>query len=122
VRPTEAAALKSLGQIGAAFFLCTDLKAQLILRRASKANPDLLASTRNSLAPQPGEIVQIDTLFVNIRPDKAIKHFTAYDPVAKWTVGRVANEATASSACSLIDKLLAEAPFTIEGIQVDGGS
>ena len=35
----------------------------------------------------PGEIVQIDTLCVNVRPDRAIKHFTAYDPVAKWTVG-----------------------------------
>src|SRR5271155_4459542 len=30
----------------------------------------------------PGDLVQIDTLFVNVRPDKAIKHFTAYDPVA----------------------------------------
>ncbi|HET6376427.1 MAG TPA: hypothetical protein VFF88_10300, partial [Methylocella sp.] len=34
-------------------------------------------------AKSPGELVQIDTLFVNIRPDKPIKHFTAYDPVAK---------------------------------------
>ncbi len=41
-------------------------------------------------AKAPGELVQIDTLFVNVRPDEAIKHFTAYDPVAKWTIGRVA--------------------------------
>jgi len=33
-------------------------------------------------AHTPGELVQIDTLFVNVRPDRAIKHFTAYDPVA----------------------------------------
>lgn len=33
-------------------------------------------------AISPGELVQIDTLFVNIRPDKPIKHFIAYDPVA----------------------------------------
>ena len=32
----------------------------------------------------PGELVQIDTLFVNLTPGKAIKHSTAYDPVAKW--------------------------------------
>ena len=70
----------------------------------------------------PGELVQIDTLFVNIRPDKAIKHFTAYDPVAKWTLGRVAHEASAASAKALLDKLLAEAPFPVRGIQVDGGS
>jgi putative transposase len=67
----------------------------------------------------PGELVQIDTLFVNVRPDKAIKHFTAYDPVAKWTLGRVAG---AASAKALLDKLVAEAPFPIRCIQVDGGS
>ena len=39
---------------------------------------------------RPGELVQIDTLFVNVAPDKAVKHFTAYDPVAKWTVALVA--------------------------------
>ena len=32
---------------------------------------------------RPGECVQVDTLFVNVQPDKAIKHLTAYDPVAK---------------------------------------
>ena len=71
---------------------------------------------------RPGECVQIDTLFVNVRPDKAIKHFTAYDPVAKWTLARVATRASAQSAAALLDKLIAEAPFTIKGIQVDGGS
>lgn len=71
---------------------------------------------------RPGECVQIDTLFVNVRPDRAIKHFTAYDPVAKWTLARVAMRASAQSATALLDKLIAEAPFTIAGIQVDGGS
>ena len=71
---------------------------------------------------KPGEMVQIDTLFVNVAPNKAIKHFTAYDPVAKWTVGRVATAATAKSAEALLNKLRAEAPFPIAGIQVDGGS
>jgi putative transposase len=73
-------------------------------------------------ADKPGALVQIDTLFVNVRPDRAIKHFTAYDPVAKWTVGSVATRTTAQCASALLDKLIAEAPFKIEGIQVDGGS
>jgi putative transposase len=30
-------------------------------------------------AKTPGELVQIDTLFVNIRPDKPVKHFTAFE-------------------------------------------
>lgn len=71
---------------------------------------------------RPGQLVQIDTLFVNVAPDRAVKHFTAYDPVAKWTVGLVAGRATAACASALLDKLIAEAPFTVEGIQVDGGS
>ena len=71
---------------------------------------------------RPGELVQIDTLFVNVRPDKAIKHFTAYDPVAKWTLAHVATKASATSAKALLDKLIAEAPFLVSGIQVDGGS
>lgn len=57
-----------------------------------------------------------------VAPNKAVKHFTAYDPVAKWTVGLVAGRATAACATALLDKLLAEAPFPVRGIQVDGGS
>lgn len=70
----------------------------------------------------PGQLVQIDTLSINIRPDKAIKHFTAYDPVAKWTIARVAQDQTAGNARALLSKLLEEAPFPVTGIQVDGGS
>jgi putative transposase len=71
---------------------------------------------------RPGELVQVDTLFVNVAPNKAVKHFTAYDPVAKWTVGLVAGRATSACATTLLEKLVAEAPFPVRGIQVDGGS
>jgi putative transposase len=73
-------------------------------------------------AKKPGELVQIDTLFVNLRPDRPLKHFTACDPVAKWTLGHVAADATANAAKTLRDKLIATAPFEVKGIQVDGGS
>ena len=69
-----------------------------------------------------GELVQIDTLFVNVRPDLAIKHFTGYDPVAKWTIGHVATAASAHAARDLLDKLIKSAPFKVRGVQVDGGS
>ena len=73
-------------------------------------------------AQTPGELVQIDSLFVNLQPGQAIKHFTAYDPVAKWTVAHVATAASAGAASILLDKLLISAPFKVKGIQVDGGS
>jgi transposase InsO family protein len=71
---------------------------------------------------RPGGLVQIDTVFVTIAPGKAIKHFTAYCPVAKWTVGKAANRATARSASLFLDKVQADMPFPVEAIQVDGGS
>jgi transposase InsO family protein len=69
----------------------------------------------------PGEIVQVDTLFISHQPGRSHKHFTAYDPVAKWTVASVATQATANLAATFLDKLLADMPFKVEGIQVDGG-
>ena len=71
---------------------------------------------------KPGGLVQIDTVFVSLWPGKAIKHFTAYCPVAKWTVARAFNRATAKAASLFLDKVLDEMPFTVEAIQVDGGS
>ena len=71
---------------------------------------------------EPGQLVQIDTLFVNVAPDKAVKHFTAYDPVAKWTTALVASNATAGRARALLAKLITSSPFPVKGIQVDGGS
>lgn len=77
---------------------------------------------RGLKADRPGRLVQIDTLCVTVAPGHAIKHFTAYDPVAKWTVAAVFTRATAQCATRLLDKLIAEAPFPVTGIQVDGGS
>jgi hypothetical protein len=70
----------------------------------------------------PGELVQVDTLAVNVRPDKAIKQFTAYDPVARFTAAKAFSAATAGCAKNFLDKLLTAFPFAVKGIQVDGGS
>ena len=70
----------------------------------------------------PGQIVQIDTVFVVLAPGKAVKRFTAYCPVAKWTVAGVAGRATANLTAVFLDKVVAEMPFAVTGIQVDGGS
>jgi hypothetical protein len=35
-----------------------------------------------------GELVQVDTLPVNVRPEMAIKQFAAYDPVARFSAIR----------------------------------
>ena len=71
---------------------------------------------------KPGQIVQLDTVHIGLVPGKTIRHFTAYCPVAKWTVAKAYNRATAAAAKLFLDKLTADMPFTVEGIQVDGGS
>jgi transposase InsO family protein len=73
-------------------------------------------------ATEPGSLVQLDTVFITLAPGKAIKHFTAYDPKAKWTVGQAFNRATAQSAARFLDKLVRDMPFPVKAIQVDGGS
>lgn len=70
----------------------------------------------------PGGLIQIDTVFVQIAPDRPIKHFTAYCPVAKWTVAKAFNRATAKAASLFLDKVIAEMPFKLEAVQVDGGA
>jgi putative transposase len=77
---------------------------------------------RDLAISEPGGLVQLDTVFVNLTPTKPIKHFTAYDPVAKWTVGKAFNRATAEAAAGFLDKILADMPFPVKAIQVDGGS
>jgi transposase InsO family protein len=77
---------------------------------------------RPLVAGGPGGLVQLDTVFVNLTPTKAIKHFTAYDPIAKWTVGKAFNRATAQAAAAFLDKITADMPFPVRAIQVDGGS
>ena len=91
-------------------------------RRWSAKRRFALRLPRDLQADRPGSLVQLDTVFVNVAPDKAIKHFTAYDPVAKWTVAKAFNRATAASAAIFLDKLLRDMPFKVEAIQVDGGS
>jgi len=71
---------------------------------------------------KPGAIVQIDTVYVQVGPESHVKHFNAYDPVAKWTVGKAFRRATAAAGKDFLDKVLADMPFPVEAIQVDGGS
>ena len=89
---------------------------RLIGKRHARRLPKGLRPSR------PGEIVQVDTMFVSPAPGQTHKHFTAYDPISRWTVAGVAGRASASLAAGFLDKLLADMPFKVTGIQVDGGS
>jgi putative transposase len=70
----------------------------------------------------PGDLVQVDTLDLRPLPGVVFKHFTARDVVCRWDVLMVASQATAHSAARFLDVLIERMPFSVQGIQVDGGS
>jgi putative transposase len=83
-------------------------------RFASRLPKDLKATAT-------GDLIQLDTVFITLEPGKSIKHFTAYDPIAKWTVGQAFNRATAHAAARFLDKVIGDMPVPPKAIQVDGG-
>jgi hypothetical protein len=89
-------------------------------RRRSARHPLSLGEAARK-AKVPGELVQIDTLFINIRPGEAIRPITACDPVTNGPP-HVARYLKTSGAKALLDKIVETAPFKISGIQADGGS
>lgn len=98
------------------------LRRTLRVKRAKPKRPHALRMPKDYQLRRPGDLVQIDTLSIGIAPERTIKQFTAYDPKAKWTVARAFNRATAKAAAIFLDKVLAEMPFPVKAIQVDGGS
>lgn len=71
---------------------------------------------------EPGELVQVDTMTLNLFAGFGFKQFTAYCPVARWTVADVYRSATSRHASDFLKKMILEMPFVVRGIQVDGGS
>jgi len=54
--------------------------------------------------------------------DKTIKHFNAWNRKTKSNVADIYSRATSGCAAKFLDKVVAEYPFKIESVQVDGGS
>ena len=70
----------------------------------------------------PGDLIQVDTLTVTLGPGEVVKHFTAVDLCTRYALGEVHRRATARLAGEFLRRLVAQVPFPIRGIQVDGGS
>lgn len=71
---------------------------------------------------RPGDLVQMDTLDVRLGADMAFKHFGARDVATRWDVLTVCGRATARSATTALDAVIARMPFAVRAIQVDNGS
>lgn len=72
-------------------------------------------------ANKAGQLVQIDHMSVT-KNGVSIKHFQAWDPITKVIIADAKSNATSAAAAKFLDKVIAEMPFEISSIQVDGGS
>jgi putative transposase len=72
-------------------------------------------------AKGPGELIQVDHMTV-YSDGCSVKHFKAVCPTTKVMVMEVYSNATSNTAKRFLDKMVAELPFPIQSIQVDGGS
>jgi len=91
-------------------------------RRWTAARHHAVRLPKGLKATEPGGLVQIDTVFVQTGPERHVKHFDAYCPVARWTVAKAFRRATSSAAARFLDKVQADMPFPVKAIQIDGGS
>jgi putative transposase len=72
-------------------------------------------------AKNPGELIQIDHMSVT-KHNISMKEFRAWDPVTKVIVADVVSNATSLAAAKFLRKVIAEMPFSVKSVQVDGGS
>lgn len=99
-----------------------DLLRKIGPRAAPKRRPYAVRKPKHVAFEKPGDVVQIDTLSISILPGRAIKHFTAYDPFAKWTVAKPYKRATAKNAAEFLARVRAQMPDPVRAVQIDGGS
>jgi len=89
------------------------VRARKRLRKNSKPIPKAAA---------PGELIQIDTAYMRKYKGKWLYQFTAIDCASRWRFTWITPEQSNRTAIIFLEKLIAVAPFRIQGIQTDNGS
>ncbi len=90
--------------------------------RGGPRRPYAHRKPRGYEAQAPGDLVQVDTLMVSLGPGEVVRHFSAVDLFTRYALGEVHSRATAGLAGEFLSLLVAQAPFPIRAVQVDGGS
>jgi putative transposase len=92
------------------------------VRKRARTRPYAVRKPKEYQAKLPGDIVQVDTLDLRPLPGVLLKHFSAYDVVARWNVMSVGHRATSNTAARFLDDIQNRSPYKVKAIQVDGGS
>lgn len=107
-------------------------------RRGLLVDPPLRRRTRRSPGParpwarrcpggppppvRPGDLVQLDTMYLRPIPEVRFRQFTSRDVVSRWDVLEAHRHATAQAAQLFLASVLRRCPFPIRAFQIDGGS
>ena len=70
----------------------------------------------------PGELVQIDVVYVKKYKGKWIFQFSAVDGATRWKYSEIFDNQSNVESMAFIKKLIEIAPFSIEGIQTDNAT
>ena len=77
---------------------------------------------RKQKPENPGELVQIDHMVLNLYNGLHLREFRAVDPITRISTSRVYSSATAINAREFLKEAIKEFDFEIKSIQIDGGS
>lgn len=73
-------------------------------------------------ATTPGEIIQVDVVYVRKYKGRWLYQFTAIDCASRWRFAWVTEEQSNRTSVMFLEKLITTTPFRIHGIQTDNGS
>jgi putative transposase len=70
----------------------------------------------------PGDLVQVDTLDVQVVPGARFKHLSLVDVVSRWHAAEIRRSGTAQTMREHLERMRQRLPFALTAIQIDGGS
>lgn len=92
-------------------------------RKPRPTRPYAIRRPKGTPAPSlPGDVVQIDTVYVRPLATVELRQFSAIDVVSRIAWTTVRSRATAGTARDFVVELVDAMPFPIRAIQVDGGA
>ena len=91
-------------------------------RERKSARPHAMRLPKGLKPQRPGEIIQIDTVHVELADGRKLYHINAICPVSRVCFGDAYTSASAKHAAIFVESMLAYMPFEVEAIQTDQGS
>lgn len=98
------------------------LKKKSAARREREKRRRYAERIRKQKPENPGELIQIDHMVLNLYNGLRIKEFRAVDPTTRISISRIYSSANAINAREFLKEVIFELDFPIKSIQVDGGS